>query len=145
MMSAVLLGMASTNSWAALGSDESSISHEAQGLGGDPQVTHHEHYSVHEMSRQWSRVREYAAGNGKVFALAWKGKTHPDLSGLMGPYLKDFKSAIGHAREHVHHGGVLSISENGLHVEMGGHMGAVYGRVWLEDQVPAGMDLGDVQ
>jgi hypothetical protein len=108
-------------------------------------TTQYNRYRVHESSKNWVKVHEFSGSDGKVFALAWSGKKHPDLQTLLGAHLVDFQTAITRARKEHPHGGSVSITVNNLHVEMGGHMGAVYGQTWLTDQVPAGMDVHEIK
>jgi hypothetical protein len=130
---------------AGLGDDASSIQADALTLGGRAQVTQHPQYRRHEISLNWAQVREFSGGDGKVFAVAWRGKKHPDLTSFLGSHLADFQTAIAQARKTHHHGGALAITLNALHVEMGGHMGAIYGRVWLTDQIPSELDLHEIK
>jgi hypothetical protein len=131
--------------FASLGGDESSVQEDSQSLGGSAQVTQRQQYRLHEISKNWVHVREFVANSGKVFALAWNGKKHPELQTVLGTHLVDFQTAISQARKTHHHGGSLSVTVGNVHVEMGGHMGSVYGQVWLMDQVPAGMDVHEIK
>jgi hypothetical protein len=135
----------SSLAFAGLGGDESTVQKDAQALGGNTNVSQHNGYRLHEISKNWVKVHEFAGNDGKVFALAWSGKKHPDLQEILGVHLVDFQTAISEARKTHHHGGALSITVGNMHVEMGGHVGAVYGQTWLTDQVPAGMDVHDIK
>lgn len=137
--------LASASAWAALGGDASSVPEDARSLGTQERVSQREQYALHELSQGLVQVHEYSAANGKVFALAWRGQKHPDLQQLLGSHLSDFQKALGQARKTRRHGGSISITLNQLHLEMGGHMGSIYGRVWLTDQLPAGMDLNEIK
>jgi hypothetical protein len=52
-------------------------------------TTQYNRYRVHESSKNWVKVHEFSGSDGKVFALAWSGKKHPDLQTLLGAHLVD--------------------------------------------------------
>ena len=135
--------------FAGLGGDAASVQSDARHFGGQVRVSRQTQYVLHEISRDWLRVHEFADGGGKVFALAWRGRQHPDLQTLLNGRLADFQLAVAQARKGQRHGqrhgGVLAATVGNLHVELGGHMGAIYGRVWFTDQLPAGMDLHEIK
>lgn len=81
----------SSQAFASLGDNESSIQEDAQSLGGQDQVTQLSQYRLHEISQNSIRVHEFATDNGNVFALAWHGKKHPELQGLLSTHLSDFQ------------------------------------------------------
>jgi hypothetical protein len=145
LSSAAIIILLSSHAFAGLGGDENSVQKDTQSLGGTRTVSEHGRYRLHHISKGLSNVNEYEGQDGKVFALTWSGKKHPDLQNILGSHLIDFQSALAEARKTHHHGGALSVTTGNIHVEMGGHAGAVYGQTWLTDQVPAGMDVHDIK
>jgi hypothetical protein len=144
-LSTALIMIFASPAFAGLGGDESSIQKDTQSLGGTRAVSEHGRYRLHQISKGLLKVNEYEGQNGKVFALTWSGKKHPDLQNVLGDNLVNFQSALAEARKTHHHGGSLSVTTGNIHVEMGGHAGAVYGQTWLTDQVPTGMDLHEIK
>ncbi len=135
----------SLSAFAGLGKDISSLHKDARMLGARLRVTEHPRYLLHEISHRWIRVRQFSGRDGKIFALAWRGKKHPDLKALLGDHLSDFQRAVAEARNTRRHGGSLAATVGRVHVNMGGHMGAMHGQVWLTDKLPSGMDLHEIR
>jgi len=79
-----------------------------------------------------------------VFAVAWQGKQHPDLRQLLGTQFANFEKALMAARKIRRGHAPIEINEAGLHVELGGSSRAMYGRVWINGQLPAGVDTNDI-
>ena len=128
---------------AALGEAEVSVKADAAQLRGSIKVTERTNYSLHEMqlpSGTW--VREFAAPNGTVFAVAWNGPTQPNLRQALGRYFDSYVTAAK-----ARHGGLhrLDIKQSDLVVQAGGHMRAFSGRAYLPQAVPAGVSLGDLR
>jgi hypothetical protein len=88
------------------------------------------------------RVREFAAPDGKVFGLAWKGPRPPDLDVLLGSYFGGWRDSLANQSHISLHRG--SVHTSSLVVEMGGPMGLVVGRAWAPALVPAGVDARNV-
>lgn len=130
---------------AELGGDSNSVQKDSQKLGAPVSITEHPHYRLHEMTKAGFRVHEFMDANGKVFGVAWRGKKHPDLKSLMGSHFSQFQAALGAARNRHHHGGTVVVDTGNLHLEMGGHMMAIYGIAWLSDQIPSGMNAHEIQ
>lgn len=145
LITAFIIMVLTSQAFAGLGGDENSIQKDAQGLGGTTTISRRGGYRLHQISKGILKVNEYEGQNGKVFALTWSGKKHPELQNVLGANLVDFQRALTEARKTHHHGGSLSATSGNVHVEMGGHAGAVYGQTWLIDQVPAGMDVHEIK
>ncbi len=125
---------------ASLGGDMTSVRDDQAKLQGSLQSTSKDTYTVHEIqAASGVVVREYLSPSGAVFAVAWQGRAHPDLHQVLGAYYDQFVQAVK-AHRAQHHGlGPVVIQLNGLNVQMSGHMGALFGRVYLPQSVPAGM------
>jgi hypothetical protein len=94
---------------AGLGESADAISHDRTALRATAEtVTPLVAYDVHEMTTEdGSRVREYVSRSGTIFAVAWNGRTKPDLSALLAAHYADYLKAA--ASNHFNHH-VLSIS-----------------------------------
>ena len=94
---------------AGLGESADSISHDRSALRATAEtVTPFVAYDVHEMTTEdGGRVREYASRSGTIFAVAWSGRTKPDLSALLAAHYADYLKAA--ASNHFNHK-VLSVS-----------------------------------
>jgi hypothetical protein len=128
---------------AALGEPENSVQADVARLHASLKVTPHAQFQLHEMRLpSGTLVREFAAMDGTVFAVAWNGPTMPNLRQTFGRYFDIYVAAAkGRAANHSH----LQIRQDGLVVESGGHMRAFAGRAYLPQAVPAGVDLGELR
>jgi uncharacterized protein DUF2844 len=131
---------------ASLGGDMASVRDDQAKLQGSLQSTAKDSYTVHEIqAANGIKVREYALPSGAVFAVTWQGRSHPDLHQVLGAYYDQFAQAV-QAHRAQHHGlGPIVIQSNGLSVQMGGHMNALFGTVFLPQSVPAGMRAEEIR
>ena len=53
-------------------------------------------YTVQELRSDSVTLREYVAPTGIVFAIAWNGLIHPDLTSLLGSYVGEYRTALQH-------------------------------------------------
>jgi hypothetical protein len=141
---AVVLCLSSL-AYASLGGDITSVQNDAKSLGAKNSALEFKTYSRHEISNQWLQTHQFMGADGKVFALTWRGSRHPQMESLLGNYFKDFQGAVAQAKRQSHHGGATIVEYGNLHLEIGGHMRSVYGKVWLTDQLPSGMDVHEIQ
>ncbi|WP_158300633.1 DUF2844 domain-containing protein [Chromobacterium sp. ATCC 53434] len=81
-------------------------------------------------------IRQYADGNGTVFAVAWSGKSLPDLQQLLGTYFPAYRQAqqANRAGLNVMRGQVGSFVVHSL-----GRMGAFSGAAYDTALMPAGV------
>jgi hypothetical protein len=85
MIAATVLLFAPVLATASLGETENSISIDRMRMGARHQVEAKATYSVHDLqAADGSRLREYVAANGAVFAVAWHSLSKPDLSAVLG-------------------------------------------------------------
>jgi hypothetical protein len=104
-----------------------------------------EAYSIREVASEGLAIREYATRDGMVFAIAWKGINHPDLTEMMGTYFSDYKQASEkrskvrgrHPHSTVHGQNVI--------VEKFGHMRANRGRAYVPSLMPEGVSVNEIQ
>jgi hypothetical protein len=146
-----LLTIFTTNiSMASLGGDLNSVRAASESLNTTiatiaTTVTKKPTYTLHETSLTHLQLREFANSSGKVFAVAWSGRSHLDPAIAMGDHLTDFQAALAEAkRTHFGHG-PLSIERNGFHLELSGNSLALRGRAWLTQDLPARFDKNEIR
>jgi len=143
--------MFSASAFAGLGESESSVMRDAEKLGAAaPRPVEHTQnsgplYTVHTLSKNGLTLREFVDTSGNIFALAWNGNAHPDLSQLLGTYLSDYKVALqnsaptpGQRRFGVLQGQKVTVERSGL-------MGKSRGRAYVRSLIPAGVSLDEIQ
>lgn len=130
---------------AALGGNVHELTAEGAALKMTAVVVSSAHgYNVHEFRAKKITIHQFAAMDGKIFAVAWQGKTHPDLALLMGTHFADFEKALAQAKKSNRGHTPIKIEVEGFHLELGGHAMAVYGRAWLVDQLPDKVNTYDL-
>ena len=130
---------------AVLGESDGAL--EAEGVKARASVakTQFSSYSLHEQAIDKITVRQFSDTSSKVFAVTWRGKTHPDFATLLGTHFAEYQAALSEAKL-THHGhGPLQIDFGNMHLEMGGQPRSVYGRIWLKDQLPKDINTNDLQ
>lgn len=100
-------------------------------------------YTVHAMTApSGTSIREYAAADGKVFAVTWSGPAIPDLRQLLGPYFSSYASDAGARRSgHAHR----QVDRPGLVVHSSGHQRAFSGKAYIPSMVPTGVAIDELQ
>ncbi len=128
---------------ATLGEPETSLTSETQLNRASLKESDHGSYRVHEMQLSSGTVlREYAAADGKVFAVTWNGPFIPNLKQSLGSYFAEFSAAASAARGTRKH---LLVRQPDLVVESAGHMRAHHGVAYLPQALPSGVSVGDLQ
>ena len=123
--------------FAALGGDVSSVAVDQAHLRATLHSTQKAGYAVHELRADSGLVvREFSTPDGKIFAVAWEGPVIPDLRQILGSHFDDFQRAANMQNRHGVHGPVF-IQQNGLTVELGGHMRSYRGKAYLSNEIPA--------
>ncbi len=116
-------------------------------MRGVQKTTRTELYTVHEIkATNGTVVKEYASSAGKIFAVAWQGPFLPDFRQILGGYFERFSQgsqARNNNRPRIR--GPILIQEPGLVVHSGGHMRAYFGRAYLPDQVPQGVNIEEIR
>jgi Protein of unknown function (DUF2844) len=127
---------------ATLGEPEASVQTDVAQLKGSIKVTDHASYRLHEIQlTSGTLVREFVGSDGKVFAIAWKGPTIPNLRQTLGQYFDNYVTAA--KAKHMGHN-QLQIQQSDLVVQAAGHMRAFSGRAYLPQAVPSGVSVGDL-
>ena len=132
---------------ASLGEDVGSVQADQARMRGVQRTTRTELYTVHEIKASaGTMVREYVSSAGKIFAVAWQGPFLPDLRQLLGRYFERFSQASqarNNTRPRIR--GPIMLQEPGLVVQSGGHMRAYFGKAYIPDQVPQGVDIEEIR
>ena len=113
----------------------SAVRHTAQATHG---------YTVQDFTTDGNVVREYISQSGVVFAIAWNGLTHPDLTALLGTYLGDYQQAL---RTTARQKGKrhLQVKANRVIVEKWGHMRNMQGRAYIPALFPSGVSINEIK
>lgn len=100
---------------------------------------------IHELRTPTGAIiREFASPDGRIFAVSWKAPSPPNLRQLLGSHFEDFQQAA-EAQKGRGPRGMLFVQQNGLVVQIGGHMRSYAGRAYLPDQVPLGVHANDLK
>jgi len=129
---------------ATLGEKADSVARDRHALSAVRKATtSYSNYTVQEVASDATTVREYLNLEGVVFAVAWQGRLHPDLTTLLGSYASEFQNAMQkQARRHGQRG--LSVSSDKVVVETWGHMGSLQGRAYLPALLPEGVSADEI-
>ncbi|MFI4890335.1 MAG: DUF2844 domain-containing protein [Steroidobacterales bacterium] len=135
--------LAAPQAYAALGGDHASIAADQAYLKASLKLTSRPLYEVHELQLPTgTTVREYAAPDGAVFAIAWNGPAMPDLQQTLGTYFADYVEAARTSQQGHNH---LAAVRADLVVQSTGHMRAFVGRAYLASAVPAGVSIDELR
>ena len=143
-LAAALLAQAET-SQATLGEKADSIASDQKALAATrPSPTFHNGYTVQEVKSDAVTVREYISPEGIVFAIAWNGLIHPDLTPLLGSHAGEYEQALRQAppqpgRRH------LRLEANQVIVEKWGQMRNLQGRAYIPALLPPGVAIDEIQ
>jgi hypothetical protein len=134
-----------TTAHATLGEKASSIAKDRRALSAVKGSTAtHDNYTVQELQSDANTVREYINADGIVFAVAWNGRVHPNLTSLLGSYAGDYKAAK--QQQPRRHGQRHSqVQGENVVVETGGHMRDLRGRAYLPSLLPEGVNLYEIK
>ena len=101
-------------------------------------------YTVYQLEYDGTSVREYVSPSGIVFAIAWNGLIHPDLTPLLGSYAGEYHEAL---RRTVRKYGERHLQVKAAHVivQKWGHMRNLQGRAYAPDLIPAGVTVDEIR
>jgi hypothetical protein len=107
-------------------------------------TTVHNSYSVEEIDYGGTALREYVSPDGIVFAIAWNGIRHPDLTALLGSYSGPYNKALQKTpcQPGARH---LSLKADGVVVQKWGHVRNLQGRAYVPDLIPPGVALDEIR
>ena len=89
-----------------------------------------------------TRIREYVATGGKVFAVSWEGPFLPDLRELLGRHFETLNAEA--ARLPRAGRSQLTVKQPDIVIFSGGHMRAFAGHAWLPADLPAGFNTDEL-
>jgi len=143
----LITSLLSLPAMAALGGDLNSVQDDATQMKAAVKIQQKQAYAIHQITTQnkATTVREFVSPDGRVFGVAWQGLFMPNLSQLLGAYLQQYSAAA--AEEHAKAPGrhPLMIHQPGLVVESSGRVRAYYGRAYVPDLLPQGVDPQEVR
>jgi hypothetical protein len=105
----------------------------------------HPNFTVHELTNEGIQIREFSDLQGKVFAIKWKGNTHPDLAPLLGSFYPEFEQLSKKKLTPKIRTSNSVITGKNVTVEKYGHLRNAQGRAYLPKNFPAGVSLNDIQ
>lgn len=132
--------------FAALGGDESSIHADQAHMKASIKTTAGAAYTMHEIKTPAGNiVREFVSGDGRVFAVAWRGPSMPPMQQILGSYFQQFSA--GAQAHHAAHVGrrPLNIQQPGLVVQSNGHPRGYFGRAYVPGMLPAGISADEIR
>lgn len=101
-------------------------------------------YTIREFKSEANVTREYISPSGVVFAIAWNGLSHPDLTSQLGTYAGEYQKALRqtHGQKGKRH---LQVKANRVIVEKWGHMRNMQGRAYISALIPSGVSIDEIK
>lgn len=130
---------------ATLGESVDSVASDRKALSAVQHATMTRNgFAVQEFKSDANIVREYISPSGVVFAVAWNGLSHPDLSSLLGTYFGEYRQAL---RDTAIRKGrrYLQVKANRVIVEKWGHMRNMQGRAYIPALIPSGVNIDEIK
>jgi hypothetical protein len=129
---------------ATLGEGADSVEKDRTALSASRHaMASHAKYTVQEVATEATTVREYLTPSGAVFAVAWDGLVHPDLTTLLGTYAGEYRDAKRQTQR-KHGQRRLRVQSSSVIVETWGHMRSLRGRAYLPALVPEGVSVDEI-
>ena len=136
----------STVSFATLGEKIDSVDAVAKKFGGARQAARQQpNFSIHEVTNPNLTLREYANKEGIIFAVAWDGLNHPDLSSILGSYFEDFSQGLANQSKNRSRASHSEVSGEKITVIKWGHMRSAHGKAFIKSLLPSGVTAEDIQ
>jgi hypothetical protein len=130
---------------AALGESMNSVESDRKAFSAVHHATQARNgYTVQELKSDANVVREYISPSGIVFAIAWNGLSHPDLTTVLGTYVGEYQQALLHTpgRKGTRH---LQVKTGRIIVEKWGHMRNMQGRAYIPALIPSGVSIDEIK
>jgi hypothetical protein len=101
-------------------------------------------YTIQELRSDSVTLREYVAPTGIIFAIAWNGLIHPDLTTLLGSYVGNYRTALQHVQRQPgsRH---RTVKTDEIVVEKWGHMRNLQGRAYVPALIPSGVSIDEIK
>jgi hypothetical protein len=129
---------------AGLGERADAIAADRKVLAAEPRgAVAHERFTVERMESPANEVREYVSPSGVVFAVAWDGVSHPDLSALLASYAPEYRQALERSRTKTRR--ARRVRGERVVVETWGHMRSLHGRAFVPDLIPPGVSVDAIR
>ena len=129
---------------ATLGEGPDSVEKDRSALSASRHAkASHATYTVQEVATEATTAREYLNLSGVVFAVAWDGLVHPDLTTLLGSYAGEYRDAKRHTQRKRGERR-LRVQASSVIVETWGHMRSLRGRAYLPALVPEGVSVDEI-
>ena len=143
MILSVLLSL--NFAFAGLGEPKSSVMNDRDRIDAKVIVSHqqYDNYSIDEILIGKNKIKEFISLSGTVFAIAWTGKAHPDLSKLLGSYWGEYSQSV--KNQSTHHRTQGKTQTNNIVVEKSGHMRALTGRAYIPSLLPLGIAVDEIK
>jgi hypothetical protein len=137
--------LCSSAAYATLGEKAASVETDRKALSAVKRnLTAHDNYQVQEMVSDANTIREFLTPDGVVFAVAWNGLTHPDLSTVLGTYNAKYRQAKKlHPRRHGRRS--VQVKGDDVVVETSGHMRDLRGKAYVPSLVPEGVNIDEIR
>lgn len=137
----------SISAHATLGGDIATVQRDARTLNAvtatiSVKATVRQGQKAFAFSAPGVHIREYASGNGSIYAISWNGYRNPDLKVLLGSHYAEYVQTRD-KQVFRGHGPRLFKMEKMI-VELSGHMRAFTGKAYLPAAVPRGLRPGDL-
>jgi len=130
---------------AALGESVDSVESDRESLTAvRGAMTAHRDYTVHEIKTESTVVREYVSPAGIIFAIAWNGLVHPDLTELLGSYAGEYQDALLQTQREQGRR-QLQVKTNRVVVQKWGHIRDLKGRAYAPDLIPPGVSIDAIK
>ncbi len=131
---------------AALGGGMATVREDFARFGGRLRTVPAPLYQVHEIQlADGGSIREYAAADGTVFAVAWSTRFKPALQPLLGQRAADYAAASRVAAQRPGIKRSLVLRRQDLVVNSTSHLNAFVGRAYAPSLVPAGVDVNELR
>jgi hypothetical protein len=131
---------------AELGGDFTSVLADQAHMKATLKTTPAAAFTVHEIQAPSGTVaREYVSPAGKVFAVAWRGPFLPDLHQILGASFTTFTQSVqAQKMQRSGHGPVL-VKQDALVVKSLGHARNYFGKAYLPELMPDGVQDKDIR
>ena len=133
---------------ASLGDREDSIQRDSAAMKGvrrNATTPAGKNFTVREIQNGGNTIKEFLSPQGVIFAVSWRGLSHPDLSILLGSYFNEYKNSRAALQKKKGRSAKIQVQSNNIVVEHSGHMRDVRGRAYIPNLIPNNVSVEDLQ